>query len=360
VNTLDDTLRNALHDAADRYEIPPGGTEQILEAARSGSRKARRGDGNGGGGGARHWNHRRITMVAAVAIVLVALAGSLSWASLGTSHNHNLSPLGSHAMSGLAAPNGKSAQFGANLSVEGNRQSSPGRQAPTVGPAASPVQTKVVSVGAVSITVPSSKFNRVLARITSVATGVGGYVSSSKVTGGAFGPGTSGMVELRVPQKHFSVVVARVEGMGHVVSVVTNSTDVTGQYVDYQSRIGALQTSRAQYLAIMARASSIGDILAIQAQVNVIESQIEQLEGQRNLLVNQAAYGTLTVSINQGLASSHTSGVRKAWSESISGFVGGIEWLIRAAGPALFGLLCLAALLLLGRFGWRASRRRLI
>jgi hypothetical protein len=224
-------------------------------------------------------------------------------------------------------------------------------------------QTKVVSVGSISLSVAVGNFNRVLAKLSALATGADGYVSSSKVTAGsqAGAVSSAGVVELRIPQRQFGTVVAKAEHLGHVVSAVTNSTDVTSEYVDYESRIGALDASRAQYLAIMAKASSIGDILAIQAQVNVIESEIEQLEGQRNLLVNQAAYGTLTVAINQGAAApSHPSGVYRAWHQSISGFVGGVEWLIRAAGPALFALLCLAAVLLLGRFGWRASQRRFI
>ncbi len=351
----DEALRTALKDAAHRYAVPPGATEHILEAARVASQKPRR----EAGGESRHWTRRRTTLVAAVAIVLAVLAGSLSIAGLVGPHRRAvvagaaLTPSSSHAP-----------VFGANgplLSQHVMSGLSQGSQ-PTTPPAPATQQTKVVSVGSISLSVAGSDFNNALAMLSAIATSVGGYVSSSKVTAGSQGgaAGSSGVIELRVPQEQFGSVVARTEHLGHVVSAVTNSTDVTSQYVDYQSRIGALQASRSQYLAIMARASSIGDILAIQAQVNVIESEIEQLEGQRNLLVNQAAYGTLTVAINQGAALASQSGLRHAWSQSISGFVAGVEGLIRAAGPALFGLLCLAALLLLGRFGWRASQRRLI
>ena len=39
-------------------------------------------------------------------------------------------------------------------------------------------------------------------------------------------------------------------------------------------------------------------------------------------------------------------------------FAAGFEWLIRIAGPLLFALLVLAALLGLGRLTWRATERR--
>jgi len=53
----------------------------------------------------------------------------------------------------------------------------------------------------------------------------------------------------------------------------------------------------------------------------------------------------------------HRSGIDKAWDDSIGGFVGGFEWVVRAAGPALFILISLAALSLLGRWVWRSARR---
>jgi len=40
------------------------------------------------------------------------------------------------------------------------------------------------------------------------------------------------------------------------------------------------------------------------------------------------------------------------------GFATGVEWLIRIAGPLLFMILLLAALLLIGRWTWRATERR--
>jgi hypothetical protein len=54
----------------------------------------------------------------------------------------------------------------------------------------------------------------------------------------------------------------------------------------------------------------------------------------------------------------HVSGLRKAWNDSVGGFVAGFEWVIRLAGPVLFTLLLLAVLLGLGRLGWRTARRR--
>jgi hypothetical protein len=143
--------------------------------------------------------------------------------------------------------------------------------------------------------------------------------------------------------------------------MITNSTDVTGEFVNYQDRITAAEASRRQYLAIMAKASTIAQILSIQAQVNQIQSEIDQLEGARNLLANQAAYGTLTVQMNSNSAPpGKESGIHHAVHESVAGFVAAIEGLITGIGPALFALLAIAALLLIGRLVWRLTRRRML
>ena len=191
--------------------------------------------------------------------------------------------------------------------------------------------------------------------------------STQALTGGQGSKGTgTGTVVLRVPEPTFGTVVTQVQRLGRTTSVSTTATDVTSQYVDLQARITALQASRQQYLTIMAQASSIGDILAVQSQLDTLQSQIEQLQGQLNLLNSETTYGALTVSLSEAghtpppPAPHPSSGLGRAWSASVHGFVSGFEWLLRIAGPTLFILLCLAALAVLGRWAWRATRRRML
>jgi len=133
--------------------------------------------------------------------------------------------------------------------------------------------------------------------------------------------------------------------------------------VDLQARITALQDSRQQYLTIMAKASSVGDVLAVQAQLDNLQSQIEQLQGQLGVLASETDYSTLVVSVGEAGRHHHrtpapaVSGIAKAWHESQHGFAVGVDGIIRLAGPALFALLCLGALVLGGRFSWRRLQR---
>lgn len=101
----------------------------------------------------------------------------------------------------------------------------------------------------------------------------------------------------------------------------------------------------------------------MQEQLDSIQSQIEQFQAQLNLLNSETTYASLTVSLRE---TGHVvnppkypaNGIDKAWHESLRGFAAGFEWLIRIAGPLLFALLLLAALVALGRLLWRATERR--
>ncbi len=221
---------------------------------------------------------------------------------------------------------------------------------------------KIQQTGSLALTVGRGKLSTTVNQLTALAGAYGGFVANSQTqTGGAR---RIGSVTLQVPVQSFTTVLTRAKALGKVSDLTTKATDVTGQYVDLQARITALQDSLQQYLTILAKATTVGDILSVQEQINGIQSQIEQLQGQLQLLTSQTAYSTLTVTVNE-----HTptpaprptplpeSGLVRAWHASISGFVTGVEGVVRLAGPVLFALLLLGAVLIGGRVLWRRYQR---
>jgi hypothetical protein len=224
---------------------------------------------------------------------------------------------------------------------------------------------KVEETGSLGLTVDPHRLGRVMGRLTELATANGGYVTSSSL--GRLGtlptgPGT-GSIALDVPQGSFDDVLATAKRLGTVTAMSTKAVDVTGQYVDLQAEITALEASRQQYLTIMTKATSIPDILSVQSQLDSIQTQMQQLQGQLQLLDSQTAYSTLDVSVTERLAPgaprpAAKSGLSKAIQKSVHGFVGDLEDVVRVAGPTLFVLIVGVALLLLVKLGWRQYRRR--
>jgi hypothetical protein len=224
---------------------------------------------------------------------------------------------------------------------------------------------RIESTGTIAITVAKNHIETALDKLTALAERDHGYVESSQAATGARVPRlfTTAYIVLEVPQASFHHLVSQVQRVGHTTSLSTNSNNVTSEYVNYQARISALKVSLNQYLAIMTRATTISAILAVQAQINQIQSQIEQEQGQLNVLNHQTTYASLTVHVatpNHRSPSTHRSGINKAFHDSVSGFVTGFEWLIRLAGPVLFALIALSVLSLAVRYAWRGVRRRRI
>ena len=98
------------------------------------------------------------------------------------------------------------------------------------------------------------------------------------------------------------------------------------------------EASRQQYLAILAKATSISDILAVQAQLDTLQSQIEQLQGQMAVPDQRdRPYSKLTVTVHEPPPAHRPgrptpSGIDRAWHDSVHGFFDGVDGVVGAAG----------------------------
>jgi hypothetical protein len=223
---------------------------------------------------------------------------------------------------------------------------------------------KIEQTGSLTLTVGHGKLSRTVTRLTALAGTYGGFVANSQTqSGAATGGAPSGSVTLQVPVQSFATVLQHAEVLGMTSDLTTKATDVSSQYVDLQARITALEASRQQYLTILAKATTVGDVLAVQEQIDSIQSQIEQLQGQLQLLTSQTSYSSLTVTIGEHAPAPSPgplpeSGLVRAWHASIGGFLTGVEGVIRLAGPVVFALLLLGVVLAGGRALWRRYQRR--
>lgn len=221
---------------------------------------------------------------------------------------------------------------------------------------------RIEETGGITLVVPGARIQPDLTRVATLAVASGGFVASTQTQSASPGSPAQGTITLQVPEASFNTVLAEVRGLGRVATVSTSATDVTGQYVDLQARITALQDSRQQYLTIMAKATTVGGVLAVQEQLQNLQGQLEQLQGQLQLLSNETTYATLAVTLAEKVVTPPPPrpepGLLKAWNAAVGGFVAGFEGVVRVAGPLFFSLLLLAALVLVGRWAWRFRPRR--
>ncbi|MGA3221916.1 MAG: DUF4349 domain-containing protein [Acidimicrobiales bacterium] len=312
--------------------------------------------------------------LSAAAVLVVGLVGATGLADALAAHGTTVTRSGSHATAvyAVAAPAaaalprslrasvaGGATGFsgGTGLAVNGEAQASAAPATPAVAQSA-----LIEETGAISVVVRGADIQTDTTELMNVATAYGGFVASTQTQTASPGSPAQSTVTLQVPEASFDQVLNAVKGYGKVASLTTQATDVTGQYVDLQAQITALQDSRQQYLTIMTKATTIGGILSVQSQLDTLQSQLDQLQGQLRVLNSQTTYATLAVTVTQKVVApappKPRSGLDKAWHGAVNGFVAGCEGVVKLAGPILFALLLGAALFVMGRTAWRLARRR--
>ena len=197
---------------------------------------------------------------------------------------------------------------------------------------------------------------------------MGGNVSQSSSSGEK--DSAVATVEYRVPVARWDDALAAIRALGtRVISEQTNSTDATAQVIDLDARISNLQATQSALQSIMARASAIPDVLAVEQQLSSTEGQIEELSAQQALLKNQAAMSTLTVSFSTP-AETDTTQAAQGWDlgaqidQAVAtlvhigqGLVTIVVWAVIVGLPIVIGLVLLWVVWLIVRRIARRPRR---
>jgi Domain of unknown function (DUF4349) len=144
----------------------------------------------------------------------------------------------------------------------------------------------------------------VMARVKAIqdmTSAMGGFVVSANVYQTTTRDGTKvpqAQMVIRVPVEKLDTALDQIKSNTVEVQNENQSgQDVTDQYVDLQSRLKAKEAAEAQLLQIMQDAKKTEDVLAVYAQLQQIESDIEVLKGQIKYTEQSAALSAISVNI---------------------------------------------------------------
>ena len=142
---------------------------------------------------------------------------------------------------------------------------------------------------------------------------------------------------------------------------------MTGQYNDLQAQLTAATSERDALLGVLADAQTVGDILAVRDRITTVETEMNQLQGQINLLGDQASLSSIAITLSEkpvhkpaATVAGPPSGLTKAWRDARDGFSNSLEWLIARSGGALIVLLAGLVLLFGIRYLYPVVRRGLL
>jgi hypothetical protein len=165
-------------------------------------------------------------------------------------------------------------------------------------------------------------------RVRQMAEAAGGFVADSTIYGR--GDHQSASLTLRVPADRFGQVMADLRLLGvEVNSLSTSSQDVTEEYADLQATLRNLTAVEGQYLELLGRTETIGEVLMVQDRLNQVRLQIERVQGRINLLDHLTSLATISVYLTpdsivtiEEPSDGLLDAAREAWDASLEALTG--------------------------------------
>lgn len=165
-----------------------------------------------------------------------------------------------------------------------------GELAPAPGTPISSVQPRsLVRTAEITVEVADAAVSARDIRAAAVASG--GFVGEER--SGSYGS----WVTVRVPTDALDRLVEDVAALGTVLERSASVVDATEEVVDLDARVTSQQASVTRVRVLLAQASSIGDVVAIESELARREAELDSLSGRLAAVRDQVALSTLTVDL---------------------------------------------------------------
>ena len=111
---------------------------------------------------------------------------------------------------------------------------------------------------------------------------------------------TGAWLVIRVPAPGLDRLVDDLAATGTVLARSGRTEDATEQIVDLDSRVATQQASVTRVRALLAQATSIGDIVSVESELARREADLDSLTRRLAALKDQVALSTLTLELRTG------------------------------------------------------------
>jgi hypothetical protein len=156
---------------------------------------------------------------------------------------------------------------------------------------------KLIQDATVTIKITKGSFDSVSRRIVDIAQAAGGVLFSMQTAQSDQDVINTGTVVVKVPADQYTRILDQFRSLGTVTAIQTSSQDVSSEYVDLQARNKNQHAQQAILLALMARAQTIQDSIAVQNQLSIVTGEIERIEGRIRYLDTQTTFSTISVNL---------------------------------------------------------------
>jgi hypothetical protein len=129
-------------------------------------------------------------------------------------------------------------------------------------------------------------------KIQEIVKGSGGFVESSTIL-----KGERITLECRVPAMQLESVMDAVSRLGDAKRRSMGATDVTDAYADLETRLKNSIAFRERLQGLLGRAKALQDVIAIEKELNRIQSDIETMQGEFDRLKTKVDLSSLEIEL---------------------------------------------------------------
>ena len=258
----------------------------------------------------------------------------------------------------FSAAGGTSGQGAAStaLAPAGGTLSLPSKSADATAPPL-PSGQHLELAASIDVQMTHGHFQDGLNQLISIVTTEHGYLAGSDASGTGSTGLHSGTFTFEVPADSYQDTLNKFRGIGKFLGLHSSSKSHDSEYVDLQARLQSAQLQLGAYNALLAKATSISDIIAIEQQVGQVEQQIEQYQGQLNYLDSITQFATVAVVLTEAGAAPVPRPLPDQW-----GFAGSFQQVLHNLATIGNGLILvlgtLLPFLLLAGAAFYVTRRR--
>ena len=152
------------------------------------------------------------------------------------------------------------------------------------------------------LTVETLAFDTFVDQLSDSLKSFGGYVESSSIGDRGYRSGQKlryARYTLRVPADQLDAFLNTVSDLGNVTALNTGLKDVTTSYVDSEKHLESLRVEQEALLEILAKATTVEDIITVQDRLTYVRYEIESYEAILRTYDDQIALSSVNLTVNE-------------------------------------------------------------
>lgn len=216
----------------------------------------------------------------------------------------------------------------------------------------------IVYTGAITVRV--ADVDQAATAAIALAERLGGFVGGDHRTAAADADQAQATLVLRIPADEFTGAVNQLAELGEEESREIGTEDVTEEVVDLETRIATAQASVERTRALLEQASSIDDIVAVEAELSEREAALASLQARQRRLADLTTLSTITATLlaeqARPVADEDGTGFLAGLAAGWEAFTASVTVLLTGLGVLLPWLVVIGAPAAAGV--WWARRRR--